>query len=152
MNDRAQFPRASRVQTTDSFRSSTVSLLVVILLLTAWLVWFFGGTIRLHGLGTIRGLAHDSQIVAELPIEVLMQVQRGQSARLYLDSPIAPEQEVIPAVVTSLDYAPSSQTGRITLVPLRAVPAFDPTVDLTGEVQVDLEEISPAKLIMRSSH
>ncbi len=147
------FSRSMRSLNADSLRPSLVGLVVAILLLVAWATWFFLAQITLYETGQIVDQTRDGTIVANFPPEAQGRIYQGQSALLRFDA--APESQTGPISAIVTDVANSVQEGQLQ-VELFALP--DDTASqaplqngLTGQVEIEIEHISPATLVMRSS-
>jgi membrane fusion protein (multidrug efflux system) len=128
-----------------------VVLLLAILLLLGWGLWFFLARVSLYEVS--QSLRADGMfIIADFPAETLGRIQRGQSARLRLSATTDANFETIPAVVFEVPPANGSGPVPVTLVPTTELAAALPTAGpLTGQVQIEVEQVSPAMLVIRAS-
>ena len=70
----------------DRFNRSLLGLLFAVLLLTAWLGWFFFARLTIYEVSETAQLVRANKVVAVFPIATLGQIRRGQQAQLKLDS------------------------------------------------------------------
>ena len=146
------FSRSMRSLKADSFRPALVGLLLAMALLIAWAAWFFLARITLHETGQIVLTTKGGLVVADFSPEALGRIQRGQPALLHLDGITGDQAGTTPAIVTSVTN--QAQEGRV------RVELFAPVSDvfpiplqdgLTGQVEIEVEHISPATFVMRAS-
>ncbi len=146
------FSRSMRSLNADSLRPSLVGLVIAIVLLVAWAGWFFLAQITIYETGQIVGLTSTGTVVANFPPEALGRIHRGQPA--FLRPNVATENpiESIPAIVA--DVTNDDPDGRIQ-VELFALPSAASLAFLqnnpTGQVEIEVERLSPATLVMRAS-
>lgn len=146
------FSRSMRSLKADSYRPSLAGLLVAMLLLIAWSGWFFLARITLQETGQIVSATGRGTVIAQFPVETLGRIHRGQSALLRLDAVTEDEAVPIPAIV--LDVAKDTQEGQgqVEVFPLPEAAARMPLQDnLTGRVEIEVERLSPAALVVRAS-
>ena len=139
------FTRSMRSLESDSDYFSAIMSIIVILLLIAWGVWFFGAQITLVESGQIVETATDGTILAEFPAAVGEHVYRKQPAVIRFQSAEKQDIATIPAVVLS-----SNPKGDLVTVLLYAKPEMT-TIQLfeeglTGQVDLETDQLSPATL------
>lgn len=136
----------------DSYRPSLAGLIMATLLLTAWAAWFFLARITLQETGQIVGVTRQGTIAAQFPTEALAHIQRGQPAFLRLDAVTEDQAVPIPAMVVNVDRKAQEEQGQVEVFPLPEAAARMPLPDnLTGQVDVEVERLSPAALVVRTS-
>ena len=146
------FSRSMRSLNADSLRPSLVGLIVAILLLTAWATWFFLAQITLYETGQIVDMTRDGTVVANFSPEAQGRIYQGQSALLRFDAAPENQTEPIPAIVTDVASAVQEDQHQVELFALPDAAAQIPLQNgLTGQVEVEIEHLSPATLVMRSS-
>jgi hypothetical protein len=129
----------------DSDSFATVGSIVVVLLLTAWGIWFFGARITLVETGQIIETAVDGTVWAEFPAAVSSYIYRNQPAVIRFQSTDTEEFAAIPATVlaTELD-------GDLVKVLLYSKPDLLTITffeeGLTGQVDLETAQLSPAML------
>ena len=145
------FSRTMRSLYADSFRPALISLVVAIILLVTWGTWFFFAQVTFYENSQSAYLTDGEIIRAQFPTEAFNRIQTGQPARLYLDGAIVAGS--IRAIVT--DVIRPSQTEEMGEVRLFALADADSPIrfheKLTGQVEIAVEHISPAQLVMRVS-
>ncbi|MEY4581976.1 MAG: hypothetical protein RL701_6679 [Pseudomonadota bacterium] len=91
-------------------------------------------------------------IVAQFdPARVAGKVQRGQRARLRLDSFPSTQYGSLPAEVVSVAREVRDGRLRVELALLTHPTTIPVQHGLTGEVEVEIEQLAPAQLVMRSA-
>ena len=159
------FPRSIRSLESDRFRASAVGLLVAIVILAAWLGWFFLARVAVYKVA--GGVKLEQWICAscaeatpkastarvEFPAAVaLAHIRTGQTAYLHLDGLPRALYPGIPATVSNV--ASQVVDGNIQ-IELDARPDADAYValrpNLTATVEVEVERVSPALLVLRTA-
>lgn len=135
----------------DSFRPSLAGMFFAMAFLGAWAAWFFLARITLYETSQTARVTQDQTIVADFEAEALGRIRRGQLATLRLNGNVGEQAQAIPAIV--LRVADQAQEGQgqvelYALVNADSVPLQD---GLTGRVEIKVEHISPATLILRAS-
>jgi hypothetical protein len=148
------FSRTIRSLHADSFRSVLIGVIVALVILITWGIWFFFAQVTLYEKSQSARVINGEIVVAEFPAQLLHSIQPAQPARLYLDGAIGQQVGTIFAIVTDVT-SPSSQTEPTGQVKLFAfVDANSPIrlqEELTGQVEIEVEHLSPAQLVMRVS-
>ncbi len=149
----SSFSRTMRSLHADSFRPALIGLVVAIILLVIWGTWFFFAQVTFYENSQSAYLTDGEIIVAEFPAEAFNRIQTGQAARLSIDGAIGKKVGSIRAIVT--DVINPSQAEKMGQVRLFAfADAASPIrfqEKLTGQVEIAVEQISPAQLVMRVS-
>jgi len=132
----------------DSFRLSLVALVVTILLLLAWSAWFFLAKVPLYEISRQFEVQRDGSLAVTFSPQALARIRPGQSAVLRL-AETAEEQgtQTLSALVMNTPTT-GSRTNQV------EVHVFSPELlppGLAGEVRVEVEHVSPARLVMRSA-
>jgi hypothetical protein len=145
------FPRATRALNADRFRYTLISLAVAGILLICWCFWFFGATIKFTESSEDVWLGDGEVLVAAFPNEKLKHISRGQSARFYPKDSIISQRDGLQAVVAEINH-PENAKGQVSFIVIadRETTALLPD-DLNGRVEVEIERLSPAQLVMRST-
>jgi hypothetical protein len=127
-------------------------MLFAIVLLIAWAGWFFLTRITFYETGQILSVTRTGVVVADFPSEAQGRIQRGQSALLRFDDATEDQGEVIPSVVTDVTYQPQQERVQVELYILGdAIATASLQEDSTGQVEVKVEHVSPATLVMRAA-
>ena len=150
------FAQSMRSLHADRGTPSLAGLGIAIVLLAAWSVWFFWAPITRYETGTIVRTTRDGNVVAEFPAQALDAIAQGQTAYIRLHGALASQVGAIPALVASV-IGPTSNTlntdtFQVSLfVQWDAVSAAIPAPEFVGEVEVEVESVSPATLVARAS-
>ncbi len=155
------FSRTMRSLDADDFRSSVVGLALVTVLMVGWFAWFVLARVALYEVSDSARLQMDERgtvaqrgelkVVAGFPAAALGRVQPGQTARLHLDGFPGTQNEGIAATVATVTSAP--QNGGV-YVELAIQPDLAAAIrlqgGLMGAVEVEVERVSPATLVLRA--
>ncbi|MCB0164921.1 MAG: hypothetical protein KDI79_11885 [Anaerolineae bacterium] len=145
------FARSTRSLQNSNFYRSLVSLVVVVLLLVVWLAWFFFAQVTLYEISEPGQIALSEVVEFDFPSQAQGRLQRGQMAFLKLDGHIGTEVGPIPAMVLEVDNRPEVGQVHTTMLVLWPLVPDVPNQDkLTGQVEVEVEHLSPARLVMRA--
>jgi hypothetical protein len=169
------FSRTIRSLHTDSFYVSIAGLLVALTLAGFWGHWFFTATITLYetsqqvyvtktevitsefpqdvpdGIQRIRNVRR-RVIVAMFAPEALGSIRPNQAAFLHLKGKLGKQIGDIPAIVTNVSHFPGVVEGQVELLAMIDAGAPNPFEEGGGgEVKIEVEYITPAKLVMRAS-
>lgn len=136
----------------DDFRLSLLGILIAVILLLAWAGWFFLARITFYETGQIVRVNRDGTIVADFGPGALGRLQRGQPAQLTFDNVSGDLAQTSPSIV--IGVANQSQENRVQAElyilgdAIALAYLYD---DLTGQVEVEVERISPATLVLRAA-
>lgn len=124
-------------------------------LFSLWSAWFFWAPITRYETGALVDTTRDGRLVAEFPARAYDAIWQGQVAYIR-PHPMHGTEQIVPvsfsAVVANILQPPSDDHFQITLSlePADNVEMlFAP--NLTGEVVVEVEQVSPARLVARAS-
>jgi hypothetical protein len=146
------FSRTTRALAADRSGRSALGLLLATALLGAWGAWLLLARITLYEASVTARLATDRQIVASFPPSALGHIRPGQAAQLRLDSFPWPQYGAIPATIASIASAIDAGQVQVMLAIRQDAPADIPLQPgLTGTVEVETGQISPAELILRAA-
>ena len=143
---------------------ASVWLGVALTLFLLWSAWFFWAPITRYERGVLVGTTRDGRLVAEFPSRAYEAIWQGQDAYIRprpLDeaqmaagapTPLQGTNSAIPAVVANILGPPVDGLFRVSF-------SIQPTADtvalfaqnLAGEVAVEVERASPARLVARAS-
>ncbi|MCB9421198.1 MAG: hypothetical protein H6667_15460 [Ardenticatenaceae bacterium] len=144
----ASFSRSIRTMQLATSGRSIVALLVVAAFLTAWMTWLGVAQVAVYVVADTAVLTSNTHATAQFTPDALPQMKAGQPALLRLDG----FDEPVPAVVTEVDQ--TLVDGRFTVqfqlqpnanskVPLQA--------GLNGRVEVEVEQVTPFTLLLRTA-
>lgn len=149
------FSRTMRSLHADSFRPMLVGLIGASILIAIWCIWFFFAQVTLYEHSLVARVTKGEIIVAEFSAEALNRIQQGQPARLNIDGAMGQQVGSISAIVTDIIKPSTSEqkeTGEVKLFSFaEASSPIRFEEELTGQVEIEVEHISPAKLVMRAS-
>jgi hypothetical protein len=142
------FSRSTRSLTLDSFRPALIGLALAILTLLALIAWFFLARITLYQSSASASLKQDGQIIAAFPAETFTQLKPGQTAILRLGQAGDQRQVSVPAVV--FDTQDGNEQVVLIVTDVSTLPG---TIqgEMPGRVDVEVEYIAPAELLLRAS-
>jgi hypothetical protein len=127
-------------------------LFLVLILLGAWLAWFFLARITLYEVSRMARLVRPDMVVAEFPPSALGHIQSGQPAQLRLDGFPWTQYGTVPATVEAIS-APADEGG--VQVDLMLVPDSATSIPLqpglSGSVEIEIGRVSPAILVLRAA-
>lgn len=155
------FSRSLRSLQADGWRAPLVGLLVGILLMAVWVGWFFLASVHFNETGRVVKIDENGFLIAEFSTASLAHLKRGQMALVRLDneqvgvsidSKTAPLQAVV-SEVKPFDLVPGQV--RLAVLPGQAtsLPAAFPdqaAIALSASVEVVVERLSPAQLVLRN--
>jgi hypothetical protein len=146
------FSRTTRSLSADGHSTTLIGLLVVLLLLVIWGAWFFAVDIPIRQSSASAQVTSPQQVTATFPSDSSLGIIRGQSVDFHPAGNIGAQNGAIPGIVTTVSDDPS---GELTVVEIalrieQTLPA--PLQEgLKGRVDIELERVSPATLILRSA-
>jgi len=155
------FARSMRSLELDGFHSTLVLLLVGALLFCGWLAWFLFAevslyavtdTARIEVIQETHPVSDKVIVVAEFaPPEALGRVRPEQRGRLRLDGFPWAQYGTVSATVARV--ATETQNGKIRVeLDVEEAPDFPVSLQhgLTGTLEIEVERVSPAHLVLRS--
>ena len=145
-----QFSRSLRSLKHDSFRASRIALILAILNMSVLLGWFFLGTITLYEVGSDLVFNDEGSLEAQFTKEGIPRLFPGQSAVIRIDA--GPDQPLVTAPALLIDIDDGTGVAQF-LVMIEDIPATALRGDLSSiaEIEVEVEYISPAALVLRAS-
>jgi len=143
-----EFSRSLRSLRIDSFRLSRIGLVLAILILSALIAWFFLAKVTLFETSTSLTFSEEGRLMAVFPPESIKRIQPGQSAILRVSSGADQPTSNIPALVYGVD----SEQKQIELLLMSSeIPEGFSNEKFSGQLEVEVEYITPAQLVLRSS-
>jgi len=128
-----------------------IVLLSAITLLGAWMAWFLLARITIYESSQTAQVIRGGMIIAEFPPEASGHIQRGQLALLRLNGTTEEYATTIPAMVTDVKPFSQKEGGQVELFMLPDATSPIPEPGQTGQVDIEVEYVSPATLVMRAS-
>lgn len=141
------FSRSLRSLQQDSFGPALAALIVTSLLLIAWSAWFFLAKVTLYETSREFSIQRDGSLLVNFSPEALTRLRPGQAATLRLANGTTSEGQIFSALVMDTPEAsdPNGQVEVYVYSPESLQPG------LAGQVQVEVEHVSPAVLVLRSA-
>jgi len=142
------FSRSMRSLNIDSFQASRVGLILGCGLVIALITWFLFARVSLYAVSQEIGFDQDGRFTATFSKEEMARVRVGQGALVRIFSAADQPPLVVPGIV--FDIPPGSQEAEI-LVMTQDLPESGLSQDATGQVEVEVERITPLALVLRTS-
>jgi hypothetical protein len=133
---------------TDSFRASRIGLILASLLMLALVFWFFSARVALYETSSDLSGSQDGRVLVTFKEEALGRIQQGQTALLRLGGSTSQRSQPVTAMVFDVDR----EMNQVELLILEGdLPADILSGKLTGQVEIEVERITPAELVLRTS-
>lgn len=145
------FAQSMRSLEADRGYRSLAGLLIAAVLLILWVLWLCLAHITIYTTGQITEVERDGTVLATFPAKETDRLQVGQAALLNPSGELAKTVGAIPAEVLDVIPQPEQDQVRVELYPLREEPALFQPNGFTGQVDVEVEQVSPAMLVARIS-
>lgn len=145
------FPNSIRSLQIHDPRKTTVGLILSSLLLLAWFIWFLMAQITLYEISKTIPITAQEVVVVSFPTEANALLEKGQTAFLTLDGPQGSDIGPVPAVVLGVDHALDDNIEAAVLIFWDAVDPIQFNPNLTGRIEVEIEHVTPATVVMRSA-
>ena len=143
-----QFSRSIRSLNIDGFRASIVGMILAGLILVALIIWFLVAKVTLYETSSDVQLTADGIIIATFQPEAMSHIRTGQAAVLRVKGGVEQKTMAVPALVINHD-AKTNQAE--ILVMTGTIPQELYQEGIAGSVEVEVEHITPANLVMRAS-
>jgi hypothetical protein len=142
------FSRSMRSLNIDSFQASRIGLILGSILILVLISWFLFAKVSLYAVSQEVGFNPDGRFMATFTKEEMARVQIGQDALVRIFSTADQPPMVVPGIV--YDIPPGKQEAEI-LVMIQDLPETGVPQDATGQVEVEVERITPLALVLRTS-
>ena len=144
----ASFSRSIREMQMETSGRSVVVLLVMGAFLAAWVAWLMLAQVPVYAVSDTAVLITPTHATAQFTPDALPTIKPGQTALLQFEAFSDP----VPITVVEVDQ--TLLDGRFT-VQFRLQPASDLNIPLqaglNGRVEVEVEQVSPFTLLLRSA-
>ena len=148
----ATFSRSMRAMAADSFRPQLLGLLIAAILFAMWGAWFFFAQIGVYEVSEAARLHSPTQAMADFPAATFGRIRPGQPARLRLAAFPWTQYGALSATVATVDYDVDGDSVHVVLdLAPGATPAIRLEPGLLGNVEVEIERVSPAVLALRAA-
>lgn len=144
----APFSRSLRSLQIDSFRVSLIGMILASAVLLALIAWFFMARITLYENSANIQIGEDGRFLATFRPETMARLQVGQNAILRLNPGAEGGLISLPAMV--IDRSLSSNQVELLILADISPQAFAGG-GITAQVEVEVESVSPAALVIRAS-
>jgi hypothetical protein len=132
----------------DSFRATRIGLIVAIIIMLALLVWFFLAKVTLYEVSSTLEWNADGKLMVNFTKEARARLRPGMPAIVRLPQGSNQPAMTISAVV--FDLPRDSDQVEILVLP-GELPIDTQPGKLTGQVDVEVEYVTPAELVLRTS-
>jgi hypothetical protein len=143
----SSFSRTTRAVYADSLQVVMLGLTFVTVLVVGWILWFFFANIHLYATSQTAQLTREGTIRATFPAASVARIRLGQSAFFYFadqDGGV----NMMRATVAHID----SDRNEVQLLPhVDAISYPHLQVGEKGQVEVVVEECSPASLVIQAA-
>lgn len=142
------FSRSMRSLNIDSFQASRIGLILGSILVLVLIIWFLFAKVGLYVVSQEVGFNPDGRFMATFSKEEMARVQIGQNALVRIFSTADQPPLVVSGIV--FDIPSGSQQAEI-LVLTQDLPENGISQNTTGQVEVEVERITPLELVLRTS-
>jgi len=144
------FSRSMRSLQGDSFRPSLAALIIASILIAAWLAWLAFAPVTLYETSHDWQLQRDGSLIVRFPLETIPRLRPGQPATLAI--PAGPNQppQTLSAMVADIPMRTQNRLAPGT-VKVELLSGTLPAGATGGEIKVEVERVSPLKLLTRAS-
>lgn len=143
-----QFSRSLRALRVDSFRSARIGMFLAILIMIGLLAWFTLAKVTIFENSNAIRFTEDGRLVATFSSEGINRVRQGQAAILRVSLGQDQPAIALPALVYQLE--PDSDEAQV-MVLGGEIPENLRSGKLSGRVEVEVEYLTPAQLLLRAS-
>ena len=133
----------------DGFRTLLIWLLLAAVLVVAWGGWFFLARVTLYETGQTASVVRGGTIVIDFPAKTAERIQPGQTASFRPAGTAGSQPIAVSAMVMRVTSLPRQDMARVELLPQED--EIPPEVGTTGQVEIEVEYVSPATLAVRAS-
>lgn len=148
-----QFSRSMRVLRLDSFRAARIGLILAAINMVILTMWFFFARVTLYEVTSALQPGAEGRVLASFPKETIGRVRTGQSAWLRLETGTNGVAARFPAMI--YDIPPGGAQAEVIILsdefPSGPNAEALPADRLKGQLEVEVEYVTPAQLVMRAS-
>ena len=142
-----QFSRSVRSIQADQLRPVVIGAICFTLLMVGWLLWFFFATISTYETSITATYQPQGYVMATFSPATFRRLQPGQPAE-FMPQPAEGTASSLRVIATDL-YPETGEVRFIIRVEDDEVPALQP--GMTGTVRIIVEQLSPARIVLRSA-
>jgi len=148
------FPNSMRSLQIHSPRKTILGLILSSVLMIVWLVWLLVAQIHLYEVSETILVTGNEVVTVTFPSEAIGLLKRGQTASLMLDGRVGAKIGPVPAIILNVNDNLEENIVEASVLVYWDEVAFDNfpfESGAEGQIQVEIEQISPIALIMRSA-
>jgi len=147
------FSRSMRSLQLDSFRATRIGLALAVLNMLVLTGWFFLARVTLYEVSSNLAWGQQGMLAVSFPKESLARLRQGQPATVRLNLGTDQPGLALPAYLYRLPEHDGAILFYITAhdLPANLLQDRRPGEKLTGVVEVEVEHVTPAELVLRSS-
>jgi hypothetical protein len=129
-----------------------IGLLGVLVLLAVWGAWFFAAGVPIRQSSTSAEVTGPQKVTAVFPSESAVGISRGQAVNFHPMGHMGAQIGSIPGSVASVSEDTTGEVTRVEIaLRLEQTLAAPLQEGLKGRVDVEMDRVSPARLILRSA-
>jgi hypothetical protein len=132
----------------DGFRATRIALLIAVVNMLALMGWFFFAKVSLYEVGGNLSWNEEGMIAATFSKEAMPRLRQGQTATVRLDFGADQPAQTLPAYLYRL---PENDEAVLFYLDRNDLPDSARTGKLNGQVEVEVEKVTPAQLVLRTS-
>ena len=123
-------------------------MILAILIMVFLLAWFFFARVTIYETSNDVAFGEDGRVLVKFPKEALRRIRPGQPA--ILQASIGPEQQVVSVPALVIGTEPGSNQIELLVITDKEVeiPIHE---DISGQVQVEVEYVTPATMLRRAT-
>ena len=142
------FSRSIRSLNIDSYQASRIGMALGILIIVALVLWFFLVKVTIYEFSTDLDYKETGILTAGFPKENLKKITAGQPAIIQID--LGPNQPDITLTGMVVETDSTQETAELVILSeeITQIPLDE---DISGQVQVEVEYVTPAMLVRRAS-
>ncbi|MDX1438176.1 MAG: hypothetical protein R3335_15295 [Anaerolineales bacterium] len=145
-----QFSRSVRSLEVDSYRTARVGLIFAIIIAVALLAWFLLARVTVYEISSDVQYLGEGRVAAMFQSEPRKRIQPGQSAVLRINTLGDGGVITMPALVVDVDRQ-NNLVEFLVFTDESTLTALEIEPELNGQVEVEVEYVTPASLVRRAS-
>ena len=146
------FSQSKRSLRSDRGYAVLIGMAFALGLLLLWSAWFLWAPVTRYASGSVVGTTRSGRILADFPSDATEHMRAGQNGYLRPHDEIGELTGAIPVVVAEFIGPLDSGSIRVSFyVPWEALPPSLQPAALTGNIDVEVEAVSPARLVARAA-
>ncbi len=144
------FSRSMRSLQGDSFRPSLAALIIAGVLLLAWMAWLAFAPVTLYETSQEWQVQRDGALIVRFPLETIPRLRPGQPATLTIPAGANQPPQTLSAMVADIPMRTQNRLAPDT-IEVALLSGALPAAATGGEIKVEVERVSPLKLLGRAS-